>query len=190
MVGKERKVKINYCLFESALGNIALAWSEKGVAHLQLPEEDDEHTLRLLRMRLPANAVRVEAPGWVSKIIASLRLHLDGQLQDFSDLKLDLDSCSPFARLVYEECRKIPCGLLLSYSQLAERISKPKSSRAVGRALGANPVALIIPCHRVVGKSGKMTGFSAYGGCNTKMRLLSIERALSSDKALMEPALC
>lgn len=167
--------------FDTAIGPICIAWTEQGICALQLSEESEGTTIAALKRRLP-DATKVDAPANVQTAIKLVQLHLSGQNQDFRDIQLDLSRCTEFSRKVYEESRKLAAAELVTYSELARRIGAPAATRAVGRALGVNPVAIIVPCHRVIGKNGSMTGFSAYGGCNTKLRLLSLEKALSSDK--------
>ncbi|MDR2772387.1 MAG: MGMT family protein [Elusimicrobiota bacterium] len=86
-----------------------------------------------------------------------------------------------FYRKVWKECFKIKAGKTLSYSQLAKKIGMPKAARAVGNALGKNPFAPIIPCHRVIRKDGQMGGFSADGGISLKKQILEYEKATGKD---------
>ncbi len=88
-----------------------------------------------------------------------------------------MDGVPPFHRRVYRVARKIPPGATLSYGEIAARLGAPRSARAVGQALGRNPFAILVPCHRVVAAGGKLGGFSANGGVATKLRLLAIEGA-------------
>ncbi|MFA7543667.1 MAG: methylated-DNA--[protein]-cysteine S-methyltransferase [Candidatus Cloacimonadaceae bacterium] len=81
---------------------------------------------------------------------------------------------TPFQLMVWEETLKIPYGETISYGELAQRIGRPKAARAVGAALGANPIPIIIPCHRIVGSTGKLTGFG--GGLKIKSMLLAHEQ--------------
>ena len=81
-----------------------------------------------------------------------------------------------FQRRVWEELRRIPCGETISYGQLAQRIGNPAASRAVGHANGRNPIAIVVPCHRVVGAKGALTGYA--GGLSRKERLLALERGI------------
>jgi methylated-DNA-[protein]-cysteine S-methyltransferase len=100
---------------------------------------------------------------------------LDGKPIDLSGIELDMEGVPPFRRRVYEAARRIPAGKTLSYGEIAARIDAPGSARAVGQALGRNPFAIIVPCHRVLAASGKPGGFSANGGVSTKLRMLAIE---------------
>ncbi len=90
--------------------------------------------------------------------------------------KLDTHGLPAFHRRVYEVTRTIPPGVTLSYGEVAKRLGSPGAARAVGQALGQNPFALLVPCHRVLSANGEMRGFSAHGGTATKRRLLAIER--------------
>jgi O-6-methylguanine DNA methyltransferase len=92
--------------------------------------------------------------------------------------KETLSSLTPFQRSVLLECAKIPRGETRTYSQIAAAIGKPKAARAVGNALAINPLAPLIPCHRVVRGDGKLGGYSAKGGARKKRKLLARERAL------------
>ena len=111
-------------------------------------------------------------------IIERVRKHLQGQLQDFRDIPVDLEGAGPFVRKVCEAARKIPAGQTLTYLEVAKTIGYDNSARSVGQALGRNPIPLIIPCHRVAAAHGKPGGFSAYGGRVTKAKLLAIEGAV------------
>jgi methylated-DNA-[protein]-cysteine S-methyltransferase len=171
----------NYTSFDTAFGPMAIAWTEKGICRLQLPEATAAKTVARLKKSLPG-AQEAEPSTIVQRAIHLIKLHLEGTNQDFRGIPLDLSQVSEFSCRVYEAARQVPAGEVVTYGEIASRIGSSSATRAVGRALGSNPVAIIVPCHRIIGKSGGMTGFSAYGGCDTKLRLLSIERALSSDK--------
>ena len=114
-------------------------------------------------------------PTSIADLIQRIRKHLDGVLDDFKDIALDLEGASSFARRVYEAARRIPPGRTMTYGQLANSIGSPLAARAVGQALGRNPIALIIPCHRILAAGGDPGGFSAFGGQTTKARMLAIE---------------
>ncbi len=90
---------------------------------------------------------------------------------------LDLEQVPPFHRRVYEVARTIPPGSTLTYGEIASRLGEPRLARDVGQALGRNPFAIVVPCHRVVAAGGKTGGFSAGGGVRTKLRMLAIEGA-------------
>jgi methylated-DNA-[protein]-cysteine S-methyltransferase len=109
-----------------------------------------------------------------------------GEASDLSAVALDLDRVPPFHRRVYEVARTIPPGATLSYGEIALRLGAPGSARAVGQALGRNPFAIVVPCHRVLAAGGKVGGFSANGGIATKLRLLSIEGQANRQRALLD----
>ena len=90
---------------------------------------------------------------------------------------IDLDGMPDFNLQVYEIARKIPAGETLTYGDIAKRLGDVQLSRAVGQAMGQNPVPIVVPCHRVVAAGGKTGGFSALGGSQTKLKILAIERA-------------
>jgi methylated-DNA-[protein]-cysteine S-methyltransferase len=100
-----------------------------------------------------------------------LNAYFAGELRDF-DLPLDLQG-TPFQLGVWRALRDIPYGVTISYGELARRIGTPKGSRAVGLANGANPIAIVVPCHRVIGSNGKLTGYG--GGLGNKETLLALE---------------
>ena len=92
-------------------------------------------------------------------------------------MRLDFDGIEPFHRRVYDISREILAGQTRTYGEIATEMGEPGASRAVGQALGANPFAVIVPCHRVLAAGGRSGGFSAGGGVSTKLRILLIERA-------------
>lgn len=167
--------------FKTSLGLMLIAWTELGILAVELPAYDEADTVCSLKRRFPDARETNITPDFVENAIDLLIRHLNGHAQIFQKLPLDLSRCTEFSRKVYEETSRIQSGQLLSYGDIARKIGKTGASRAVGRALGANPIPIIVPCHRVLGKNGKLTGFSAYGGCDMKLKLLSIEGALASD---------
>jgi methylated-DNA-[protein]-cysteine S-methyltransferase len=130
-----------------------------------------------------AEITAVEPPAPVRRAIDALCRHLDGDLQDFGDLALDMREVADFHRRVYVGARKIPAGRTVSYGELASRIGSPGAARAVGQALGKNPLPIVVPCHRVLAAGGKAGGFSAYGGLGTKRRILAVEGVLLGEGA-------
>ncbi len=101
--------------------------------------------------------------------------YLSGRPERLSKLRCADFGSTPFAKRVLEACRRIPYGKTRSYAQLAAAAGAPGAARAVGRVMAGNRVPLVIPCHRVVGSGGKLGGFSAPGGLETKQRLLDLE---------------
>jgi methylated-DNA-[protein]-cysteine S-methyltransferase len=106
-----------------------------------------------------------------------------GDPSALSEVPVDLSSCTPFVRRVYEELRAVPPGETVTYGELARRAGKPKAARAVGRAMATNPFAPFVPCHRVLASDGRLTGFSAPGGIEAKRRLLEMEARWASERS-------
>jgi methylated-DNA-[protein]-cysteine S-methyltransferase len=165
-----------FALFETAIGGCAIAWSGSGVLALQLPEADDDRTRARMVRRWP-DAREEPPPPAVQHAVDGIVALLSGTATDLSTVALDMDRVPAFDRRVYEVARTIPPGKTLTYGDLAARLGEPGAAREVGQALGRNPFAVIVPCHRVIAAGGKTGGFSATGGVTTKLRLLEIERA-------------
>ena len=171
---------IGHALFDTAIGACAIAWSPRGVVALQLPESTGERTLARLRRRLPA-ARPADPPPAVRTAIEGIVALLAGEPVDLSEVVLDEVGVPEFNRAVYAIARTIAPGTTLSYGDIASRLGDPTQARAVGQALGQNPFAVIVPCHRVLAAGGAIGGFSAGGGATTKRRMLAIERARVGD---------
>ncbi len=161
--------------FETPLGLCGLAWTPRGVKALQLPEETDEATRARLMRKSGAPFAR-RPPAEIESIVARVCRLLDGRATDLTDIALDMDRIGAFEAQVYAAARFIPCGETRTYGTIARAIGEPGAARGVGQALGRNPFAIIVPCHRVVAANGKTGGFSAGGGVTTKLRILEIER--------------
>jgi methylated-DNA-[protein]-cysteine S-methyltransferase len=167
-----------YALFTTAFGTCGISWDRAALTGFQLPGQTEALTQKRLAPAGGAGLAEGEAPEWVRGVIARVRRHLEGDLQDFADLSLDWRLVSEFQRAVYLKTQAIRPGFKKSYGDVAKAIALgPESARAVGVALARNPWPLLVPCHRVVSASDKMTGFSAPGGVRTKTRLLALEGA-------------
>ena len=165
-----------FALFETPIGACGVAWTSRGIVGLQLPEATAEQTRGRLRRRW-AGATESAPPPGVQRAIEQVLALLGGAPVDLGDIELDLETAPDFHRKVYEVARTIPPGRTMTYGEIAKKLGVPHESREVGQALGRNPVAIIVPCHRVLGADGKMGGFSANGGVATKRRILEIEGA-------------
>ena len=165
-----------FALFDSAIGRCGIVWSERGVAAVQLPEVRDAATRARIQKRFPA-AREVDPPRAVQAAIDGIEALLRGEQSALEAIELDLTHIAPFHRRVYQAARAIPPGETLTYGAIAARLGAPDKARAVGQALGRNPFAILVPCHRVLAANGKLGGFSANGGAATKLRLLSLEGA-------------
>jgi methylated-DNA-[protein]-cysteine S-methyltransferase len=172
-----------FALFDTAIGRCGIAWGKGGVACVQLPAGGDDETRARMAQRFPEARERAPSPvarDAIDRIGALLR----GDASDLSSIALDMEGVPPFHRRVYLEARGIAPGKTLSYGEVARRIGSPGSARAVGQALGRNPFAIVVPCHRVLAAGGKPGGFSARGGVTTKMRMLTIEGASAARASL------
>ncbi len=154
---------IHYCYMKSPVGELLLAGDKTGLKLIRFPMSK--------RNRGPH-------PEWEEKrellreAIEQLDAYFVGKLQRF-DLKLAPEG-TPFQLSVWRALQEIPYGQTISYGELARKIGKPKASRAVGGANARNPLAIVVPCHRVIGSDGSLTGFG--GGLETKQTLLARER--------------
>lgn len=165
-----------YALFETAIGWAGVAWGDNGIVGLNLPEPDPETCRRGFQRRFPG-AVEGEAPAALAATIAGVQALMRGEKADLTDAPLDLARVPEFNAKVYEIARAIPPGETLTYGEIATRLGDRLLARDVGAALGQNPWPIVVPCHRVTAAGGKPGGFSARGGVNTKLKLLTIEGA-------------
>jgi methylated-DNA-[protein]-cysteine S-methyltransferase len=130
-----------------------------------------------MRRRFSEPLLEAQPPAFVQAAVVRVQRLLEGARDDLCDLPLDLATVPEFHRRVYEVARAIPPGEVLTYGEVARRLGDPGASRAVGQALGANPFAPVVPCHRVLAAGGRSGGFSAEGGALTKLKMLEIEGA-------------
>jgi methylated-DNA-[protein]-cysteine S-methyltransferase len=168
--------EILYTLFDTAIGHCGIAWGERGIVGLWLPEPDAGRTRARLLRRLP-DAVEAPAPPDVRGAIGDIAALLSGDRRDLSAIPLDFAGVPEFPRRFYEMARSIPPGRTLTYGEIATKLGDPRRAREVGQALARNPFPIVVPCHRVLAANGKSGGFSAPGGVPTKLRLLEIEGA-------------
>jgi methylated-DNA-[protein]-cysteine S-methyltransferase len=163
-----------FALFETTIGTCGIAWGERGITGVQLPQANEGATLARMQKRFAPSA-EASPPGAVQSAIREIMQLLNGEAVDLSHLSLDMTGVPGFHARVYDVTRTIPAGATMSYGQIAARLGMPTEARAVGEALGRNPFPLVVPCHRVLAADGRPGGFSASGGVMTKLRLLSIE---------------
>jgi methylated-DNA-[protein]-cysteine S-methyltransferase len=164
----------SFALFETAIGRCAVAWTERGVAWVQLPEADDAAIRAKVHRRYP-EAREAPARGDAKRAIGAIRTHLGGRMDPMEAVELDYVGVPLFHRRVYEALRRVGPGETVGYGELAARVGSPGAARAVGQAVGKNPFAIVVPCHRVLAAGKGAGGFSAYGGVETKRRMLAIE---------------
>ena len=167
--------KTHYLIFDTAGGPCGIAWTAAGVVRFQLPGEDAATTRRLLRRHLP-EAEASEPPSAITAAVAAVQRYFAGEEADFTDVPLDLAGQSAFFRAIYDAARRVHWGETTTYGALARELGAgPEAAREVGQAMAKNPVALIIPCHRVLAAGGKVGGFSAPGGASSKLKMLALE---------------
>lgn len=150
-------------------GAISITFSDKGIVSLNLP---DEAGLNAPDSNLHGKA---NERGDNNYIATLLKAYFSGSRVDFSKVMVDLSTYSSFFRDICRAAQSIPYGEIRTYGDLAEMIARKGAARAVGRVMAANPLPIIIPCHRVVSSDGSLTGYSASGGLKTKKRLLVME---------------
>lgn len=172
-----------YALFDTAIGVCGIAWGAGGVVAVQLPEADAARTRARLLKGLPLRPEGAQPPPAVQAAMQGVQALMNGEARDLREVELDTSRLTPFQGEVYALARAIPPGQTRTYGEIARELGDVGLSRAVGQALGHNPFAPIVPCHRVLAAGNKPGGFSAGGGAITKLRMLAIEGAQSSGTA-------
>jgi methylated-DNA-[protein]-cysteine S-methyltransferase len=164
---------VSYAPVDSPFGKLLLAASEQGLVRLAFPEEDSDAVLERLAARVSPRIV--EAPAQLDPIRRELDEYFEGRRRSF-ELALDWTLVGPFGRRVLGATAQIPYGNVLTYTEVATEAGSPRGSRAAGNALGANPIPIVVPCHRVLRGSGALGGYA--GGLPRKQFLLELEGAL------------
>lgn len=155
-----------YCYLETPIGRLLLAGDSESLQLISFPEGS-------MKKEPEADWIHSESPFETAK--QQLTEYFSGQRREF-DLPLDPDG-TEFQMAVLNALTEIPYGATASYGEIAKAIGRPKASRAVGAANGRNPLPIIIPCHRVIGSNGDLTGFG--GGMAAKKALLNLEQGFS-----------
>lgn len=158
-----------------------MLWRGDALTGVLLPSSNDETMRRAIQKRAPG-AVEAAAPSFVEDAIDRIKRLCNGEAVTFEGIPLNRSAIEPFANSVYDTILRVAPGETTTYGAIAEELGDKTLSRAVGAALGANPFPIIIPCHRVTAAGGKMGGFTAPGGTDTKRRLLDIEGAFAAEK--------
>lgn len=162
-----------YAIFKTQWGWFGLSGDERGLVRTYLPAGCKEAVKsRLLADSPGASPSKNAFSGLKTAIVDYYR----GAPVDFSGIKIQLEGVSEFQRRVLTNLRRISYGETISYGQLARRVGSPKAARAIGTVMAANPLPLIIPCHRVIKANGAPGQFSAPGGASTKKRMLNLEK--------------
>lgn len=159
--------------FDSRIGRIYVASTEEGVCKISVPKETRKDFFSWLEGNFSLDAV-VDNRSRTKEVIDQLSRYFNGRLVKFN-LPIDLRG-TPYQVRVWKELMKIPYGTTITYKQLAKRVRTPNAFQAVGRANAANPLPIIIPCHRVLGSDGSLVGYAC--GARTKEFLLRLEGAI------------
>lgn len=161
---------VTYVLTETPVGPLLLARSDAGLVACSY-EPADAVTARLAAVLSPR--VLRDSRGRLDDVRRGLDAYFGGERHAFDGVRVDLALASPFARSVLGALADVPYGTTTTYGAVAAKVGRPSAARAVGRALGANPVCVVLPCHRVTGASGALTGYA--GGLAAKRLLLTLE---------------
>jgi methylated-DNA-[protein]-cysteine S-methyltransferase len=164
---------LRYTVIDTEMGWVAVMSSEKGLVATTLPQRSVQYALMALGRDI---GDAVEDPRSLKDITVRLQAYFQGEFIEFHD-KIDPQG-TPFQKQVWAVTRRITYGQTQSYLWVAREIKRPLSARAVGQALGANPLPIIVPCHRVLASSGKLGGFG--GGLDMKQKLLQMESRRSN----------
>jgi methylated-DNA-[protein]-cysteine S-methyltransferase len=157
--------------FDTDLGTCAVRWTEAGIASVRLPSPRTA--------ALPRLADLPDVPPSIRVAIDAIGAVMGGAKRDLGFIAVDQTGVDDLRRAVYAATRRIPPGETATYGDVARSMGRtdPEAARDVGAALARNPFPIIVPCHRVLGANGKLTGFSAPGGLETKRRMLELEGA-------------
>lgn len=165
---------MRYRMLETALGPMAIGWTDAGISRVLLPGD----TPNEMRARLE-QAGGIEDADGQPEIAARILAYAEGAIDNFADVELDLSRVPEVNRRIYEHIRELAWGETTTYGAIARWLGDVALSRAVGAAMGANPIPLIVPCHRVLAADGRTGGFSSPGGVRAKMEMLALEKAAS-----------
>ncbi len=174
----EGLLDVAYDIVDSPLGPLFVATTQAGlcrVAYDATAEQEEERLARHFGLRV------LRSPGALDGTRRELDEYFGGERRSF-DLPLDLRLVGEFSRAVLEQLRLVPYGEVTTYGALAARSGKPQAARAVGTIMNRNPIPIVLPCHRVVGSTGKLVGYG--GGLHRKQHLLELEAAIAAPKTL------
>jgi methylated-DNA-[protein]-cysteine S-methyltransferase len=157
----------------SLVGPLWVAVSELGLVAVEFDGKEADFAAHLRRR---TGKMTVRSAEKTREARREIESYLEGRTSTFA-IPVDLSTVTPFQRQVLEEARRVPRGQVATYGQIARRIGRPHAARAIGQALGSNPVPIVVPCHRVLASDGTLGGYSGRGGIRTKRRLLQLEGA-------------
>lgn len=165
-------MKVYYYTFDTSFGNMFLASTDEGLCMANFVAADIEGQFNWLRKYFHADDIIEDKNRNINAFI-QLEEYFKGERREF-DLEIHLIG-TPFQEEVWKVLTEIQFGEILTYKDVSCSLGDAKKCRAVGGAVGKNPIVIIIPCHRVIGSNGKLTGFSSIGGLELKKRLLDLE---------------
>jgi O-6-methylguanine DNA methyltransferase len=170
-----------YDVFRVSLGWCAAASGEHGVCAFVLPINSaqiaEAGILALTAQMLPEGASAPQrAPSALKRLAGAAAVYFEGGTVSFDEFWVDFSSGTSFQRRIWSVIARIPYGEVRTYRSLGVETGQPEAAHAIGQAVGANPVPLLVPCHRVVGSDGSLVGFSAEGGLDLKLKMLELEK--------------
>jgi len=169
------KIMLYYIITKTSLGWVGISGNEQGLRRLVLPEKTRKDVLKQLIVGVQQENKLILTDNQFFSIVQKIKEYFDSKPVQFDHEKINLSGYTTFQKDVLLKTREIPYGETRTYRWLAERAGYPRAYRAVGGVMRINPLPLIIPCHRVIGSQGKLTGFSAAGGLRLKQRMLELE---------------
>lgn len=168
----EGLLDVGFDILDSPIGPLLVAATDRGLCRVGFKPDPEEQLDSLARAFGP-RVLRSHAA--VARAERQLDEYFAGRRQSF-ELDVDLRATAPFARTVLEELARVPYGQTTTYGTLAARVGAPRAARAVGTVMNRNPIPIVLPCHRVLGANGSLTGYG--GGLPLKERLLRLEGAM------------
>ncbi len=164
-------IDVGFDVVDSPIGDLFVAASDRGLAAISFGADSEDKLERMTRIAGPRV---LRSPRTVDRAHRELDEYFEGQRRSF-DLTVDLRALPPFTITVLEELARVPYGQTTTYGDLARRVGHPRAARAVGTVMHRNRIPIVLPCHRVVGSTGELTGYA--GGLEVKQRLLELEGA-------------
>jgi methylated-DNA-[protein]-cysteine S-methyltransferase len=169
------EMPIYYHIVKTGLGWVGIAGNENGLIRLILPERSSEDIWEELNIYFHSGKALLREESFFIPLAERIKTYFAGKKVEFDKEKLNLSPFTPFQRKVLLKTREIPYGETRTYLWLAEQSEFPRAYRAVGGVMRMNPLPLIVPCHRVLGSDGRLTGFSSQGGIELKRKMLALE---------------
>jgi methylated-DNA-[protein]-cysteine S-methyltransferase len=169
-----KNTKLRYVISNTAWGAVALVASGEKILGSYLPQKNKTALKTRIGKEFPGAVAADKNDPLLAKGTSQLQGYFEGKLEKF-DLPLDLTGFAPFQTKVYRALKNLGYGKTISYGQLAAKAGSPAAARAVGQAMAKNRLAPLIPCHRVLGADGSLTGFSSTGGVDQKKKMLLME---------------